>query len=354
MNISVDEFTRVKEENTKLKQLVRKYQKRIANSVDKKEVEFILNNLIPTMDEEVAGYYEIFSEMSCPKLTYLELIKLITLLFKTNRADLATFYCQQYITEKNLDEVKEITEEMQEEYQKVLTGLSKEVLKKNSTEVHLKIYFEIFSYQPNLKLSFVIFPQLLEQNIYNLTNKIFDLRNDYWLLKLFFIVSYYCPKLIQEYLDYLASHWDIINRWVKEENLPTWEFYVNLANHTQMKKKVTALKEYYQAKSNGLKSPALIEPEPSISNNQIDTKQWEKCSEVRKYGYELKNKTIEQRRVALQTAMKHIPLSKIQSHIHWLLQNSYKKNGVHGDFSKAINAYEMDLEYLQKFFYKDL
>lgn len=39
--------------------------------------------------------------------------------------------------------------------------------------------------------------------------------------------------------------------------------------------------------------------------------------------------------------------SRVISHISWLLKNSYKKDGIVGDFSKSIKAYETDLQYLE-------
>jgi len=126
-----------------------------------------------------------------------------------------------------------------------------------------------------------------------------------------------------------------------------------------LERSLAALKEYWNAKKNGLlvnqKTTSLIDMKELLSSSKIiETKEWDKCSELRKHGYEVnKNKTIEERRIALHKAMKYIPLSKILSHIHWLLKNAYKRDGKRGDFSNSINAYEMDLEYLQQHFLKD-
>ncbi|WP_339212578.1 hypothetical protein [Solibacillus sp. FSL W8-0372] len=360
MNISLEEFKRLEEENRKLKQVIKKYKVRINNTVSNTEVEFILNKLIPNMAEDVIGQYEVFIEMCCPKLDYLELIRVITFLLKTNREDLAEFYCHFYLAERNLDNAIKGKQEVIDEYRNILIELSKEIdLKRNSTEIRLKILFEILSYQPTEEFPSVIL-EILEQNIYKFTDIIFDTRNDYWFIRMFDIISINHPKLLHKYLDYLYGHWDFINNWIYEGNLPIWDTFVKQTNHIQMERSIAALKEYWNAKKHGLNSNQKTtytidtrQTEQSISNSKIDTKEWMKFSELRKHGYEVnKNKTIEERRIALHKAMKHIPLSKIQSHIQWLLKNAYKKDGVRGDFSNSINAYEMDLKYLQKIFHK--
>lgn len=197
--------------------------------------------------------------------------------------------------------------------------------------------------------------------MYKITDRIFESQEDYWFLKMFNIINTNHPQLLHEYFDYLNDHWELINNWISIEAILSWENFLKRTNHTQLMRKVTAIKEYRDARKNGLKNNQsylfLKDSVQSISENRNGNNKWDdynEYSDLRKFGYKVeKGTTIEERRNALRKAMKHIPLSKIQNFIHLRLKNSYKKNGVYGDYSNSINAYEMDLEYLQEFFDKN-
>lgn len=92
----------------------------------------------------------------------------------------------------------------------------------------------------------------------------------------------------------------------------------------------------------------LTKTNDEISNsNKHNAENWKDFSDLRTFGYEVTNKTDEERRNALNNALMNIHPSRIISHISWLLKNSYKKDGIRGDFSKSIRAYETDLQYLE-------
>lgn len=179
-------------------------------------------------------------------------------------------------------------------------------------------------------------------------------QTDKWLIKLLFDVCITDNKLLPQYIGLLNGHWELIYTWISEERLLLWEILVDISGDNLFKEKLAKRKEDYFIVNNGLKLNE-IQKEPIVNNSNSEyenyfTDEWKDVSDLRSYGYEVSKKTDEERRAALKKALIHMPVSKIINHIQWLLKNSYKKDGLRGDYSKSIKAYESDLEYLKTYF----
>ncbi|RSK27633.1 hypothetical protein EJF36_12515 [Bacillus sp. HMF5848] len=348
--ISVEEYKKLQEENAKLKKQVKKYSRRVKQSISKNEMEYVLDRLVPNVDDDSDFLYDTYWEMNVPWLTYPELLKMLSLLMKANRYDLVHYLMDKYITQDDLIEV-EINDKFKDELKVSLNMFVKTIVdQRQIQDYHLEILFQILTFKSNYLFASV-FNEMFNVYVEQITTACFKFKNGWYLTQLLLRIWLFNRDVLPQFINFMYRHYDLWHSWISDAQLIVWENIVNSSGHEQFISKINALKEYKHLQKNGL---AINHVEPVATDHEhksdLDTKQWNDRSELRKYGYEVTNKTTLERQAALHRAMKHIPLHKIVSHIQWLLQNSYKKHGVRGDYSRSINAYEMDLEHLDKIF----
>jgi len=345
MNFTTEEHILLKQENLHLKQLNNKLKKRLKGSILKTDLECFLEILIPQGSEDD---YIVFMDLNNSVFnSYKELIDLVTFLIKVDRVDLAYLYVHKNFLSINYREQNPL--DVEAAFKKLVKQL---LIKNKIEELHLQLLFELLSIKK--EHLFPIYKEVFTLHMDELIKASLVTRNDDWILRLLYFVRIIDKKLLDKAFEYLHEHWDLLFNWISEEELFTWGFLVDISGHVKFQAKLKILNEYYQLKKEGMSlQPIEASNYGGDEKNNKKTgfaENWKEVSDLRKYGYEVSDKSDIERWIAIHKAMRNIPISKIVSHIQWLLDNSYRRDGLNRDFSKSIKAYETDLEYLENYF----
>lgn len=351
MNIKLEEYEQLKEKNEELVSKLKRLTRLLKSSVMKKDMEYLLNILIPDVNEDSGLPYDAFFEINGRCLEFAELLRILALLVKTNRCDLAFYISQKYTSEHNIKSTV-LSEETVEDFQLALNRFVKEIVgQKNIEEIHLLVLFEILSYKDNDEF-LTEFEIMFDNYIDELITTCSITRNDYWLVKLLSVIWHNEHNtVLKKYFDYLYDRRLLISRMISEDNMNSWRMLADYSGYELPRNKIISVKKYESKKHSRFKVPKTLplnsKNDETSNSNKKNTENWKNLSDLRTFGYEVTNKTDEQRRNALNNALMNIHPSRVISHISWLLENSYKKDGSVGDFSKSIKAYEKDLQYLE-------
>ncbi|TFD97054.1 hypothetical protein [Jeotgalibacillus sp. R-1-5s-1] len=338
-NINDMEIVRLKEENEILKRKIKKYRK---DSIGRAEAAQALEMLIPELTK--TDQYEVLFELDCPLLNFSQFLKLITALMKLKRTDLIDFHSQYYIEEKNLkleDEIEMIEGELNRFIKEILAG-------KLSAEYRATLGLKVLSYKSKNDVNLLLNNELIK-NLDKLMTLTLDASTDKSLLMLLeHLNNSKNTKLKNQYAETLFMHWPLINKRFTNESIASWKNAAKASGHLALQNRVKAMEEFFDAEPGSEEKKRLANIHELGFIVAKEEPKYQEFSELRKMGYQITGKTDQQRRAVLDKAVKSIPLSNIKSHINWLLERSYKNHGQRGDYSRAINAYEIDLEYLRR------
>lgn len=237
MNITLEEYEQLKKKNEELVSKMKRLTKMLKSSVMKKDMEYLLNILIPDVNEDSSLPYDVFFEINGRCLEFGELLKIVALLVKTNRCDLAFYISRKYTSEDNIKSTV-LSEETIEDFQLALNRLVKEIVgQKNIEEIHLLILFEILSYKDNHEF-LTEFEIMFDRYIDELITACSITRNDYWLVKLLFVIWNNAHNtVLKKYFDYLYDRRLLINRMITESNMNLWGMLADYSGYELSVKK---------------------------------------------------------------------------------------------------------------------
>ena len=319
MNIKLEEYKQLKEKNEELVSKMKRLTRMLKSSVMKKDMEYLLNILIPDVNEDSGLPYDVFFEINGRCLDFGELLRIVALLVKTNRCDLAFYISQKYTSEDNIKSTV-LSEETVEDFQLALNRFVKEIVgQKNIEEIHLMILFEILSYKDNHEF-LTEFEIMFDRYIEELITACSITRDDYWLVKLLLVIWNNAHNtVLKKYFDYLYTRRLLINRMISESNMTLWEMLANYSGYELSGNKMISIKKSHSKKHSRFEVPKMIPLTPKndeiSSSNKRNTENWKDFSDLRIFGYEVTNKTDEERRNALNNALMNIHPSRIISHI---------------------------------------
>lgn len=231
MELTVEEFNQLKEENIRLKRHVNKLRKLVNGSTLNSDLEFVVNRLVPVLftnvEEEIDYFNEMIQEIVNCKLDYQEFLKTITLLLKINRLDLTELFVKRFSRLNSLKDNILTQDELQSSFSLFIKHI---LFQETIQEKHLEILFNILLINERNYISISYF-DFYEQYLQELTRACLLTNNDKWLLQLLRNVCINTNNsILQKYFEYLNNHWDLIYKWITKDKLSFWKALVSNTN----------------------------------------------------------------------------------------------------------------------------
>jgi hypothetical protein len=349
MNINTeDKIKDLVNENQQLKKRIKLLKKKEKKSISKSEVYDLLQVILPfegTEEDDALLNYESYLDLFSGKMSFTYFLKLLTTFFKLNREDLSFFF-SRYIVEGNY-----CYKEDEGDIQKELDLFLKAVLF-NESPLKSLMFFKVLLFINQSEKEAI--GNFLTEEKEKVSRLIITLEDVEFLPMCLALITVSHVKIAYYIFAYMNNHWVVIRDKVIEEKIGLWIVAAKFAGIHPFIEKLNKKQEDFKLMKEGL-SITKIQVESALHETHDEESDyaegWKIKSELRKLGYEVSGKTDRQRQLALHNARKHLSIIKIVNHIEFLLRRSISIHKLgKRDFSRAISAYEMDLQYLQKLF----
>ena len=341
------------EENEMLRSQVNRLKKYKKKSISSDLVGTMLEIILPfngkDEDEEALWNYDSYLSYLSPPISFDKFVGLIVTLLKAKREDLARFFLNFYF-----EDSQDFWVENEKTLKRYMVSLIN-VVSQTKNPYKTELFFKILSF------GYENINNQLDEFVSNHTEEIarhfLELEDPEHYLNFLVKLTLNQQEVATYLLDSINNQWVLFSEKITEKNCVIWYCLAELVNHTYLVEKVKGKEETFKILKEGWNFPSIneIPTTNALAKDEITdfASEWNKESDLMKFGYKVSGLSMEERHAALKTALNYLSLRKIIEFIESRLALSIAchKKGKR-DYSNAINSYQVDLNYLQGRFFK--
>lgn len=336
----------LEKKNEKLKQELNKAKRLLSLRIPVKDVHLLLNMSIPNFEEDdsdIVSSYDFFLQSFYPEITYTNFIRVLHTLLKLGREDLVTLFQKRFMNEDSLIHGDE------ELFEKVFSLFTRDVVKSryNASQIDIKqLYFKTILFYVITRYKRAMF-KVIDKYIQEFSLSLLQTKDEETILNVIKCICLEDRALGYNICDVFYNHWVQTLKIITEDKIHVWKFISNESKHQKLSQRLRAMEDNDKFVYDGYSYFRDSFDNP-YANKSKSTPNWKTTSFLKRFGYEITNKTDIERRAALRTALKFHRLIDIINFIEWRLDMSISLHEKgHGDYSYSISKYESDLEFLK-------